>query len=74
MGKQCMLCFKYTDTLQPVVKGAHAQVCKACGYKVNQVVGFLEYHKVTITYQPDLFETPPTPPTPGKTTKPPKKG
>lgn len=54
MGKRCDMCFQFKDPLVPVIPKAHTQVCKACSYKVSQVTGFLEYHGVTLAYQPEL--------------------
>ena len=62
MGKQCDMCFQFKEQLQPVLAKAEARVCKSCGYKVNQVVGFLEYHNMSVSYQPKLIKDPPLPP------------
>jgi len=63
MSKQCDFCFQHKDTLLPVLDKLPVRVCKACLYKIGQVTGFLEYHKVRMVYQPELsVETPPTPP------------
>jgi len=64
MGKQCDFCFQFKDPLVPVLPKMPTLVCKACGYKIQQTIGFLQYHHATISYQPPLVnETPPTPPT-----------
>jgi len=60
--KQCQMCFKTTDSLRPAEKNCPAQVCKACGYKIDQVTGFLRYYGGQFEFQPDIFETPPAPP------------
>jgi len=60
--KQCQMCFKTTDSLRPAEKNCPANVCKACGYKIDQVTGFLRYYGGQFQFQPDIFETPPTPP------------
>lgn len=63
MGKQCDFCFQFKDPLIAVLPSMPTRVCKACGYKIQQVIGFLQYHKGTFTYQPQLSnETPPAPP------------
>lgn len=62
MPKQCQMCFKTTDTLRPAEKNSPASVCKACGYKIDQVTGFLRYYGGQFIFQPELSETPPTPP------------
>ncbi|MBA7711234.1 hypothetical protein ES703_120189 [subsurface metagenome] len=61
MAKQCSMCFQFKDTLVPVVEKLPVLVCKACAFKANAVIGFLMFHKVDISYQPDVFETPQTP-------------
>jgi len=63
MPKQCQMCFKSTDILRPAEKNCPANVCKACGYKIDQVTGFLRYYGGQFQFQPDIFDTPPTPPT-----------
>jgi len=73
MAKQCQMCFKTTDSLRPAEKNCPAQVCKACGYKIDQVTGFLRYYGGQFEYQPTIFETPPTPPRTTKETKKAKK-
>lgn len=60
--KQCDMCFQFKDPLVPVLDSCPARVCKACAYKIGQVTGFLSYHKAVLSYQPELFEAPPTPP------------
>ena len=59
--KQCQMCFKSTDNLRPAEKNCPANVCKACGYKIDQVTGFLRYYGGQFHFQPELFEIPPTP-------------
>lgn len=54
--KRCDMCFQDKAGLIPVVPRANAMVCKACGYKVKQVIGFLEYHDCTISYQAKLAD------------------
>lgn len=66
MAKQCDFCFQFKDPLVPVIPKANVRVCKACSYKVQAVIGFLTYHKMTLEYQPELEDTrnqdnPPTP-------------
>lgn len=69
MAKQCQMCFKTTDSLRPAEKNCPAQVCKACGYKIDQVTGFLRYYGGQFEFQPDIFETPLTPPKATRKTK-----
>lgn len=65
MAKQCAFCFQFKDPLIPVLPSMPTRVCKACGYKLGQAVGFLQYHHAMIAYQPPLLkETPPDPPDP----------
>lgn len=42
--KRCDMCFQDKPALTPVLPGASAMVCKACAYKVGQVLGFIAYH------------------------------
>jgi len=63
MPKRCDMCFQPKETLMPVLPKMPTNVCKACSYKIGQVIAFLEYHNATLSYQPELSkETPPTPP------------
>jgi len=62
MAKQCDMCFNFKTPLVQVLPGCPAEVCKSCAYKINQVIGFLMYHEVSVTYQSQFFDTPPTPP------------
>ena len=63
MAKQCDMCFQFKDPLVPVLPKMPTSICKACSYKVGQVTGFLQYHKVVLSYQPQLsLENPPDPP------------
>lgn len=73
MSKQCQMCFKSTDNLRPAEKNCPANVCKACGYKIDQVTGFLRYYGGQFQFQPDFFELPPTPPQREKVTRATKK-
>jgi len=59
--KQCDFCFRHKEQLAPPYPKIPAVVCKACAYKVEQVIGFLEHYGGVITYQAQL-ETPPNPP------------
>lgn len=52
--KRCDMCFMDKAGLEPIVPHATAVVCKACAYKARQVIGFLEYHGVVLTYQQPL--------------------
>ena len=71
--ERCCMCFQPKNPLVEVVKGMPALVCKACGFKIVSVMGFLEYHGAVIAYQRELFDTPPAPPqTPEKPPKTPK--
>ena len=62
MAKQCDMCFQFKDPLVPVLEGVKAKVCKACNFKLSASIGFLQYHGITLEYQPTLLDTPPTPP------------
>lgn len=62
MAKRCDMCFQEKQGLQPVVPGMPAQVCKACNYKISQVMGFLQYQGAVVSYQPRLSKNSPQPP------------
>ncbi|MBA7555238.1 hypothetical protein ES705_47894 [subsurface metagenome] len=70
MVKRCSMCFQTKDTLNPILSGAKVNVCKACAYKISAVTGFLEFHGIKLSYQPELLsddsELPPKPPTKNK--------
>ena len=55
----CSLCFRHKELVRPIPQ-AEVTTCKACAYKVEQVVGFLKYYGVELVYQPKL--SPPKPP------------
>lgn len=56
--KRCDMCFQDKPALTGVIQGCPANVCKACAYKISQVVGFLEYHRVKLQYAlPESEET-----------------
>jgi len=65
---QCDFCFRVKSPLQPAYKGLSGEVCKACSYKIESVVGFLHHYGATITVQPALI----TPLPPRKDRKAPK--
>lgn len=59
---QCAMCFQHKQELITIHPDLPPLVCKACGYKVNAVVGFMEYHGLCMVYRdqqlglPKLFE------------------
>jgi len=65
---QCDFCFRVKSPLQPAYKGLSGEVCKACSYKIESVVGFLHHYGAIITVQPALI-TPLPPARPRKSTK-----
>ena len=48
--KRCDMCFQDKPALQPIMPGCPANACKACTYKILQVVAFLEYNRVKLQY------------------------
>lgn len=42
-SERCFLCFKARDTVR-IRPGMSAQVCKACFYEIDRVIGFLEHY------------------------------
>lgn len=62
---RCDFCFQDKMGLEPPVPRLKVRVCKACNYKVQQVIGFLIHSGAGIFVQPELEpeEKPPqTPP------------
>ena len=55
----CSLCFRHKELVHPIPQ-AEVTTCKACAYKVEQVVGFLKFYGVELSYQAKLI--PPKPP------------
>lgn len=58
MAKQCDFCFQFKDPLLSILPKANVRVCKACNYKVQAVIGFLNYHRMTLEYKPGLEPSP----------------
>lgn len=54
--KRCDMCFQEKSVLVPVLPSMPAMVCKACSYKVQQVLGFIVYHGGVLTYQQELTQ------------------
>ncbi len=52
--KRCDMCFQDKAGLSPVLPGMPTVVCKACAFKVNQVLGFIAYCGGTVSYQTAL--------------------
>lgn len=50
-ANRCDMCFNIKNPLVPVIGKADVRVCKACSYKANQVIGFLEYHGIKLQYE-----------------------
>lgn len=75
---RCDFCFQ-SKPCEPVYPRVKAQVCRACAYKVNQVIGFLAHSGIGLHIQEELDLMPsenltPLPPreTPKKVRKPAK--
>ena len=60
----CDFCFRDKTPLQPVYPRATANVCKACGYQIERVIGFLRHSGIALVAQTELSERkgPPKPP------------
>jgi len=61
---RCDFCFQAKSLLEPPVPRLTVRVCKACNYKIQQVIGFLEHSGAGIYVQPQLQSEEKTPPTP----------
>ena len=58
----CHMCFKHAE-IAPILPNSQAKVCRACAYKANQVIGFMEFYGCKVIYQPTLgSEVTPLPP------------
>jgi len=66
MPKRCDFCFQAKESLVPILPKVDVLVCKACSYKLQSVIGFLEYHQIRLIYQGEL-EIPPKAPKQKKT-------
>jgi len=51
---QCSFCFRDKHPLQPVLPKVKAEICKACDYQVQKVIGFLRYYGVGFTITDEL--------------------
>jgi hypothetical protein len=63
---KCHMCFQDKQGLTPIAPKSEVVVCKSCGYKLQQVTGFFEFHGYLIqrymTPVPDIGnETEPSP-------------
>lgn len=61
MAKRCDFCFQEKTPLMPVLPKVNVEVCKACSYKLQQVIGFLEYNRIHLVYQGDMEISPKSP-------------
>lgn len=67
----CDFCFRdKLEVVKPIPK-APVNVCKACNFELNKVIGFLRKTGASVYYQPKLDEattkqTPPNPPRPSR--------
>jgi len=60
----CDFCFRDKSPLQPVFPRTQVNVCKACAYQIDRVIGFLRHSGITLTTQGQLplRVKPPKPP------------
>jgi len=60
----CDFCFRDKSPLQPVYPRVAVNVCKACAYQIDRVIGFLRHSGITLIVQTELEEhgIPPKPP------------
>lgn len=59
---RCDFCFKDKSPLQPPIRGIRSQVCKACFYEIDRVLGFLNHYGYDVIGQASLPIKPPKPP------------
>jgi len=57
----CDFCFRDKSPLQPVYPRATANVCKACGYQIERVIGFLRHSGIALIAQGELSDAKKTP-------------
>jgi len=67
----CDFCFRDKTPLQPVYPRTPVNVCKACAYQIDRVIGFLRHSGITLVTQGELPDTkkPPKPPKVGDSTR-----
>jgi len=60
----CDFCFRDKSPLQPIYPRTPVNVCKACSYQIDRVIGFLRHSGLTIVTQGEFTERvkPPKPP------------
>jgi len=65
----CDFCFRDKTPLQPVFPRTPVNVCKACAYQIDRVIGFLRHSGITLVAQSE-FTTEEKAPRPPKIPKP----
>jgi len=60
----CDFCFRDKSPLQPIYPRIAVNVCKACSYQIDRVIGFLRHSGLTLVAQSEFTseETAPLPP------------
>jgi len=60
----CDFCFRDKTPLQSVYPRTSVNVCKACAYQIDRVIGFLRHSGITLVTQGEFTQTakPPKPP------------
>ena len=61
----CDFCFRDKSPLQPIYPRTPVNVCKACAYQIDRVIGFLRHSGITLITQAEL-STPVKPLNPSK--------
>ncbi|MBA7699382.1 hypothetical protein ES703_108077 [subsurface metagenome] len=64
----CDFCFRDKSPLQPIYPRVAVNVCKACAYQIDRVIGFLRHSGITLVAQTE-FTTAEKPPKPPKVSK-----
>lgn len=67
---RCDFCFQDKSFLETPVPRIRVKVCKACNYKIQQVIGFLAHSGAGVYVQPELQPEEITPPSPPDKAKP----
>jgi len=50
----CDFCFRDKSPLQPVYPRVAVNVCKACSYQIDRVIGFLRHSGLTLVAQTEF--------------------
>ena len=57
----CDFCFRDKTPLQPVYPRVAVNVCKACAYQIDRVIGFLRHSGISLVTQGEFTDAKKTP-------------